>query len=164
MSFINYLIVGGAFGFLLLLWAIVGVRHLRFLNGEVLQRREKVFLLLRRRQDLVPNLIETLRQHDQSRNELVQSLIDARAMAIKEGMDGRFENERALKVLIDKVLILDGAVAGLGRDTNFLELKREISELAGSIEITMLEYDKKLERFNRHRRMILLRPLAAVMR
>lgn len=155
----NNIIVYSAIGFLLLLWAIVGMRHLRMMRMEIASQWEKVDFVLRKRRDLVPNLIETLWRYDLSRSELISRLIEVRGKAA-----GAIAYERDLQSGIQELIGLGVAVAGLGKDTNFLELKREIEEMEKEIVIRTDDYNKKVQRFNSHRRLFFLWPLAVVMR
>lgn len=165
MSFSNSIIVGGAFGFLLLMWVIVGVRHLRMMRVEISRQLEKIDVVLRGRRDLVPNLIETLWRYDRSRNELISRLIDVRGKAAKAAIFvEKTGYERDLRAGIEKLTCLGAAVAGLGKDTNFLELKREIEEMENEIVTRTGVYNKNVQRFNFHRRLFFLWPLAVVMR
>ncbi|MBI2634312.1 LemA family protein [Candidatus Peregrinibacteria bacterium] len=118
------ILIGSAAVFLALLWGSVVVRHRVFLKKIEMGKRLAVEELLRKKLDLIPNLIETFRRHDMSRNELVDRLIKART----EARIGLKDSEE-LNAALQKMLGLENEIESLKKDTNFLELKREIGEV-----------------------------------
>ncbi len=164
VELINILIIGSAVILLLVLWVIVGVRHLRGLRRGIREEWEILDEGLRKRHDMLPNLIETVRRFATDQEGLLQKMIDERVKAAREyGTGGRkIEYEHYLSKTIDKVFDLRKGSAELSRDTNFLELRKEINDLEQNIEEKSKKYNRMIRYHNRHRSWILLRPLAAV--
>ena len=86
MELLDLSIVGGAILFILLLWTVVGVRHLKHLKRKVGEQWEVVLEGLARRADILPNLIETVRKFEEGQDVLVERMIQER---IREGIGGR---------------------------------------------------------------------------
>lgn len=163
MELINILIIGSAVVLLLVLWVIVGVRHLKGLEAKIRDEWEVVDEGLRKRHDMLPNLIETVRRFSADQESLMQAMIDERAKAAREYRAGakKIEYEHDLSKTIDKVIDLGKSVAELSKDTNFLELRKEIDDLEQNIEDKSKVYNEMVRYYNRHRRSVFLRPLAA---
>lgn len=166
MELINILIIGSAVVLVLVLWVIVGVRHLRGLRMRLREEWEVLDSGLRKRHDMLPNLIETVREHAGEQEDLLQEMMDARARAAREyGVSGKkIEYELDLSKVIDKVFDLGRSFQELSKDTNFLALRKEIDDLERHIEEKSKNYNEMVRYYNRHRSWLLLRPLAAIWR
>lgn len=172
MDIINILIIASAVILILLLWLVVGFRHLKHLKLAVKDQWEFVDEDLRKRQSLVPNLIETVRIYDQTREELIEKVITMRYKAAKEYNPGarKIEYEHDLSMAINELIGLgsnsggSADVADLGSDTNFLELKKEIDDLEKNIEDRTNKYNAMVRYYNTHRRILFLQPLAGLFR
>ena len=164
MDLTNILILVSAAVIILLLWGIVGVRHLKRLRKEVSDQWGVIYDALRKRQDIVPNLIETVRAHKEDQEELFKGLIKDRMNAAKEQEPGekKIELEYDLSKAIDAVFALEKDEGELASDTNFLELKKEIDDLERSIEDQSKKYNEMVRLYDKHRRLVFLKPVAAI--
>jgi len=163
----SVLILIGAGGTLFLLWLIVGLRHFKYLKSGINEQWELLDERLRKRHDLVPNLIETVRGYAGGRQEdlMRDFMVDRRQAARHHGPGSKkIEYEHALSLSINKVFDLGADITGLGSDTNFLELRTEIDDLEQDIEMKVKKYNEMVRSFNKQRKIFLLWPLAAVFR
>lgn len=164
MDLINILIIVSTVVLLLVLWIVVGVRHLQHLKIEIKDQWELLDESLRKRQDLLPNLIETARIYFQDREELIEKLVVDRHNAALEYFPGakKIELEHELSMSINKIMDLAKQNAEFAKDTNFLELKTEIEDLENNIELKSRKYNEMVRYFNNHRDMFMLKPIAAI--
>lgn len=164
MNTINILILASTVLFLLFLWATVGVRHLKYLKNGVKEQWELIDERLRKRHNLIPNLIETVRAYVQDQEPLLGKLIVDRTNAAKEYFPNlkKIENEHELTDTIKQVVGLGGRSETLAKDTNFLELTKEIEDIGKDVEAKVGKYNEMVRYYNRHRNMLLLMPVAAV--
>jgi len=164
MDLSGVLILISAAFFILLLWIVVGVRHLVTLKKEIRDKWEMVDEKLRKRQDIVPLLIETVRDYTDQQEGLIEDLIVARRLAAKEYNPGeqKIEYEYDLTTYINKMIDLEKNYDDLSKDTIFLGLKKQIDDLENSIEQSSREYNEFVRKYNSSRNFALLRPLAAV--
>lgn len=139
-------------------------RHLKHLKLAILEEWELVDESLRKRHDLLPNLVETVRIYSQQKEELLEKLILERQVAAKErgAQLTKIEAEHILSGRIDKILAMGKEISELGKDTNFLELKTEIDDLEQAIEMKVNKYNGMVRYYNGHRKIILLLPIAAI--
>lgn len=164
MNNINLLILVSTVVSLLVLWIIVGVRHLKYLKREINEQWELIDERLRKRQNLLPNLIETVRMYVKDQEALLEKMISDRINAAKEYFAGlkKIELEHELSQIIKQVLDLGKVNAELGKDTNFLELRKEIYDIGKDLELKAGKYNGMVRYYNNHRNMMILRPLAGV--
>jgi LemA protein len=83
---------------------------------------------LKRRHDLVPNLVETVRGYAAHERELLARLIELRNKAASdESPRALGEDETALQRQLGRVFLLAEAYPDLKADRHFLELQRELA-------------------------------------
>lgn len=164
MELVNILILISAVVVLLLLWLIIGVRHLKHLIGEVAQQWEPVDEELRKRQDLIPNLIETVKVFVSNQEQLLEQIIQERQRAAREYLPGirKIEFEHDLSISLGKLFEMRKNSRDLATDTNFLELKKEISDLSDNVHEKTKKYNEMVRYYNKHRKSFLLGPIARV--
>jgi len=145
----NIYVVGGAIIFLVLLWAAFGFRHLKYLRLSLNEQWERIVSKLRKRCDLLPNLIETVRVYESGRD--FSRIISEREKAIEEVLPGakKIEVEHDLSSSLKELLRLDGDVF---KDTNYLELKREFRDLGEDLSNETRIYNRKVRKYNRVRK------------
>ena len=117
---------------------------------------------LKKRQSLVPNLVETVRQYDQNQDQMLEKMIEIRLKAAKEYIPGakKIEYEYELSQSINRVIDLGRTVTVLSQDTNFLELRKEINDLEKEIEERASTHNKMLRAYNMARESWYLKPIA----
>lgn len=164
MEIVNILIVVSAVIIILILWAIVGLRHLKHLRREIHDQWEILDESLRKRHNLLPNLIETIRKFSPGQENLLQQMIQERIKAVKEYYPGaaKIEYEHDLSQTINKIIDLGRSNQELSKDTNFLELRKEIDDLEKNIVEKTNKYNEMTRYYNRHRKILLLKPISAV--
>lgn len=83
---------------------------------------------LKRRHDLVPNLVETVRGYAAHERELLTRLIELRNKAAADESPRRLgEDETALQRQLGRVFLLAEAYPELKADRHFLELQKELA-------------------------------------
>ena len=162
----NLFIIVGAGLFVFLLWIIVGVRHLKYLHKELEAQWELVWESLMKRYDLIPNLMETARRFTDKEEVLIEEVIDKRKLACGEKSKGgeKILLEIELSKGINELVGLGVKYPLLAIDTNFLELRKEIDDLENNLEEKTNRYNDMVRYYNRHRNILILRPLALVFR
>jgi len=164
MELLDFLIIGGAVLFILLLWGVIGFRHLKYLKKKIKEEWEIVLHTLAKRSDLLPNLIETVKRFDTGHEVLIERMIQERIKAAKEYDPGakKIEYEHDLTAVINEMFALGYKNVELKRDTNFLELKKEVDDLEQNIEQKTKKYNQMVREYNSNRKSVYLKPLAAV--
>ncbi|MFA6917659.1 MAG: LemA family protein [Candidatus Gracilibacteria bacterium] len=162
----NLAVIIGAVVVVTFLWIIVGIRHLRYLQQELLEQWELIDEVLRKRYDLIPNLIETIRKFVNSEEILIESVIQDRQKVAKEYSKGmeRIVLEHTFTHDINELINIGTKSPELTADTNYLELRKEIDDLEQNIENKTDRYNEMVRYYNKHRETAILKPISVVWR
>lgn len=160
----NLAVVISAVVILILLWIIVGIRHLKYLKKELREQWELIDESLRKRYDLVPNLIETIRKFSDAEEQLIESVVALRQQVVKNYSSGaeRISLEYDFTHSINDLINLGSKFQELGSDTNYLELRKEIDDLENNIVDKTNRYNEMVRYYNKHRKIVILKPIAVV--
>lgn len=164
MFALEILITVSTIGFLLILWLIVGMRHLSNLQKLVKEQWEVVDESVRLRHNLLPNLIETVRNFDSGQEELLEKLINERMRAAKEYFSGmkKIEYEHDLSGTINNVIDFGKKQGELGKSTNFLEIKKDISDTELDIVTRSKKFNEMVRSYNKSRNSFFMLPISAI--
>ena len=105
------------------------------LRTMVQEAWSSIDVMLKKRHDLIPNLVETVKGYATHERETFESVTRARAAAMNA--DGIQEKEAAEKNLNQAMMNLNAVAEqypDLKANTNFLQLQGELSALEGDIE------------------------------
>ncbi|MFA7685254.1 MAG: LemA family protein [Candidatus Gracilibacteria bacterium] len=162
----NLAVIISAIIVLTALWIIVAVRHFRHLKEELNEQWELLDESLRKRYDLIPNLIETIRGFTNAEEVLIEKVIQDRQKVVKEYSKGmeRIILEHDFTHDINDLLNLGKKYQELSADTNYLELRKEIDDLENNIEDKNNRYNEMVRYYNKHREAFILKPIAFVWR
>ena len=105
---------------------------------------------LKRRADLVPQLVEAVRGYASHEQALLTSVAELRsaAVAAKPGVDaGRFDNERDLGSKLKQVLLLQEAYPQLKADANFRDLSAKLVEVEDHLQYARRFYNGAVKQY-----------------
>ena len=105
---------------------------------------------LKRRADLVPQLVEAVRGYAAHEKALLVSVAELRsaAVAAKPGVDaGRFENERELGAKLKQVLLLQEAYPQLKADANFRDLSAKLVDVEDHLQYARRFYNGAVKQY-----------------
>ncbi len=106
---------------------------------------------LKRRSDLVPNLVESVKgyaAHERSVLEQVTQLRGAARALPGDDVAGRARAEGALSAALGKLLAIAENYPDLKASTNFLELQRQLSDLENEIQMARRYYNGAVRNLN----------------
>ena len=149
------LIVVAVIVVLLLLWVMKAYNKLVQLRNMVRDQWSQIDVLLKRRADLIPNLVETVKGYASHEKETLDEVISARSKAVnaetpKEEMEANGELSKAL----GRLLAIAEAYPDLKANTNFTDLQNQLKETEDKIAYarqfyndTVLQYNNQCEMF-----------------
>src|SRR3982751_5714764 len=110
---------------------------------------------LKRRADLVPQLVEAVRAYAAHEKALLTSIAELRAAAVAEPkLAERFVHERLLGERLGKLLLLQESYPELKADANFRDLAKKLVDIEDSLQYARRFYngavqqDRKSTRLN----------------
>lgn len=138
--------------------ALVGVAMVLLWNGLVRARNEvrnawsQIDVQLKRRHDLVPNLVRTVSGYAAHEKELLEELTEARSRAAEShGPSARASAEEALSGAIDGIMVVVEAYPELKASSNFLALQEELSSTENRIGFARQAYNDSVASYNTRR-------------
>lgn len=99
---------------------------------------------LKRRADLIPNLIETVKGYATHEKSTLEEVVELRnrANAVPAGdVEGRAQAEGLLGAALGRLLALAEAYPDLKANENFLELQRSLETIEGEIQMSRRYYN-----------------------
>lgn len=136
------------------LWVVVMYNSLVKLRYRAKEALSDIDVQLKRRFDLIPNLVETVKGYAGHEKEVLEKVTEARASVAKA--DGnpldRAQAENALSGTLKTLFAVSENYPDLKANANFLELQRELSDTENKIQAsrrfynaTVMEYNTKID-------------------
>lgn len=137
---------------ILALVLIVMYNSLIRLKNRVDEAWSDIDVQLKRRYDLIPNLIETVKGYAKHESETFEKVTRARtaAMDVQAGGDAKAqaEAENMLSGALKSIFALSENYPDLKANQNFLELQRELSDTENKIQASRRFYNGNVRDFN----------------
>lgn len=128
------------------LWIIFGYNRLVALTNRAEEAWSDIDVQLKRRYDLIPNLVETVKGYMQHEAGTLEKVTQARTQAMGAQTIG--EHAKAENMLTDALKSLFAVAESypdLKANTNFLELQRELSDTENKIQAARRFYNSVVQ-------------------
>ena len=124
-------------GILIVFWAISVYNKLIALRNRVKDQWAQIDVQLKRRFDLIPNLVETVKGYTKHESETLEAVIKARNTYVSATLpEDQMKADGELTKAISKLFALTESYPELKANTNFLSLQEDLknveNELAGA--------------------------------
>ena len=140
---------------ILIVLAVVAVFVVGIYNGLVRLRNRcdnswaQVDVQLRRRYDLIPNLVETVKGYAQHEKETFQKVTEARAQAINAGnVQEQGQAENMLSGALKSLFAVSESYPELKANQNFMMLQEELAGTESKIAYARQFYNDTVMKFN----------------
>jgi LemA protein len=144
-----FLIIAIAVVVLLLLYVIVTYNGLVKLRNRIQNAWAQIDVQLRRRYDLIPNLVETVKGYAKHEQGTFQAVTEARANAINaQGPADQARAENMISGALKSLFAVSEAYPDLKANQNFLSLQEELSGTEGRISYARQYYNDAVLRMN----------------
>jgi len=134
------------------IWGISVYNGLIKLKNRVDEAWSDIDVQLKRRYDLIPNLVSTVKGYAAHESKTLEKVIEARnkAMQAQEGGDAKAqaEAENALSGTLKSIFALAESYPDLKANQNFLELQRELTDTEDKIQASRRFYNGNVRDFN----------------
>ena len=133
----------------LVLWLISVFNGLITLKNRTAEAFSDIDVQLKRRHDLIPNLIETVKGYATHERELFEKVTQARASAINaQGPAAKSQAENALSQTLKSIFAVAENYPDLKASQNFLQLQDELSDTENKIQAARRFYNGNVRDFN----------------
>lgn len=134
---------------LLILWAVsVYNRLIRFQNMKD-EGWSGIDVQLKRRSDLVPNLVEAVKGYAAHESDVLQKVTEARASIAKaQSVEERAQSENMLTGALKSLFAVAESYPDLKANTNFLQLQEQLSSLEQDIQLSRRYYNGAARDYN----------------
>ena len=131
------------------LWAVGSYNHFVTLVQRCKEAWADIDVQLKRRYDLIPNLVETVKGYATHEKEAFENVTNARARAMNAGgVEERGKAENMLTGALKTIFAVAEAYPDLKANQNFLELQRELSDTENKIQSARRFYNSNVRDLN----------------
>ena len=140
---------------ILLLWVMFSYNGLVSRRNRVDNAWSQIDVQLKRRHDLIPNLVETVKGYAAHERQTLEAVTQARNMAISaQGPQQQAEAENVLTGALKSLFAVSEAYPDLKANQNFLNLQEELTSTEDRIAYSrqfyndsVLTYNTKIQQF-----------------
>ncbi len=142
-------IVLGAVALIIVLWVIGAYNGLVRLKNEFQAAWSQIDVQLKRRYDLIPNLVETVKGYAAHERGTLEAVIQARQQAIDtSGIAQKAQAENMLTGALRQLFALSENYPDLKANQNFLALQEELTSTENRIAFARQHYNDVVQQYN----------------
>ena len=115
------------------------------LSNRIDNSLSQIDVQLKRRADLIPNLIETVKGFAKHETAAIKAVTEARkALMGAKGVDKKIKADQGLEKALKSIFAIAEGYPDLKANTNFLELQRELSSTEDKVAYSRLFYNDSI--------------------
>ncbi|MDP3794553.1 MAG: LemA family protein [bacterium] len=146
MSTVLLIIVGAVA--LLVIWLIAAYNGLIRRRNQVEEAWSDIEVQLKRRYDLVPNLVETAKGYMTHEREVFENVTEARAGLVRGETQDKLRADNMLESTLKTLFAVAENYPDLKANVNFLELQRELTDTEDKIQAARRFYNGNVRDYN----------------
>jgi LemA protein len=138
-------------GVVLVLIFVVFSYYNRFvvLSNRIDNSLSQIDVQLKRRADLIPNLIETVKGYTKHEQSIMKSVTDARKSLVSaKGLVNKIEANKKLEGALGRLFAIAENYPQLKADANFVELQRELTSTEDKVAYSRQFYNDSILSYN----------------
>lgn len=144
---ITYILIG--VGVLFVIYLIATYNGFVVLKTRIQEALSGIDVQLKRRADLIPNLIETVKGYVKHEKEVLQNVTNARSLMMKaDGLGEKAVANNALTGALKSLFAVAEAYPDLKASTNFQELQQELGDTEDKIAYSRQFYNSNVQDYN----------------
>lgn len=134
---------------IVIIWFIAAYNGFIRLRNMVREAFSTMDVYMKKRYDLIPNLVETVKGYAGHEQATLERVISARnAAASASNLEARLEGESALTGTLRSLFALAEAYPDLKANTNFLDLQRQLQSVEADIANSRKYYNSVVRMYN----------------
>jgi len=147
MGLIGWIVLGVVV--LVLLYVIATYNRLVRLRALVREGFSGITVQLRRRADLIPNLVETVQGYATHEREVLDQVTQARAATVNAGsVEATAQADAQMTGLLGRLFAVAEAYPDLKANTNFLQLQDQLANIEGELQGARRYYNATVRDLN----------------
>ncbi|MBU2612822.1 MAG: LemA family protein [Nanoarchaeota archaeon] len=144
---IEWIIV--AFAGLILLVGVIYYNRFVVLSNRIDNSLSQINVQLKRRADLIPNLIETVKGYAKHEKGIMREVNEARkALVSAKGVVSKMKANNMLEGALGRLFAIAENYPDLKANTNFIELQRELSSTEDRVAYARQNYNDSILSYN----------------
>ena len=146
-----YWIIGGVVA-LIVIWIIGSYNGFVKLKNAIEEAFSTMDVYLKKRYDLIPNLVETVKGYAKHEKETLESVIQARNMAAgAKTLEDKVAGENMLAGTLKSLFAVAESYPDLKANTNFMDLQEQLQRLEDEIASSRKYYNAVVKTYNTKR-------------
>lgn len=134
---------------LLVLWLVSSYNGFVRLRNKSEEAFSAMDVSLKKRYDLIPNFVETVKGYAKHEQDTLQAVINARNMAMKANSpEQKIANDNALSGTLKSLFALTESYPDLKANQNFLSLQNQLSRIEEEIAGSRRYYNGVVNKYN----------------
>lgn len=134
---------------ILVLWVIATYNSLITLRNRVKDAWSQIDVQLKRRFDLIPNLVETVKGYTKHESETLENVIKARNTYMSATLpEDQMKADGELTKAVSKLFALSESYPDLKANTNFNDLQNQLKETENKIAMSRQFYNDIVMQYN----------------
>ena len=127
---------------LLAAWAVVSYNGFVKLRNQIEEAFSTMDIYLKKRYEMIPNLVEIVKQYSIHEKETLEKIVQARSMAINaRSVEERGQNENMLSGALKSLFAISEGYPELKANQNYLELQDQLVVLEDDISQSRKYYN-----------------------
>jgi LemA protein len=137
------------FVIIIIAWVAAKYNGIVRLKNQVDNGWSQIDVQLKRRYDLIPNLVETVKGYAKHESGTLEAVVKARNMAMSaQGVGDRAQAENMLTGTLKSLFALSEAYPDLKANQNFLKLQEELTSTENKIGFSRQFYNDNVMHYN----------------
>jgi LemA protein len=134
---------------ILVIWGIATFNGVVQLRNRVDAAWSQIDVQLKRRYDLIPNLVETVKGYAAHERQTLEAVVEARNQGINaQGPQEQAQAENVLTGALKSLFALSEAYPDLKANQNFSQLQEELTATEGKVAYARQFYNDTVQRYN----------------
>lgn len=134
---------------LLVIWFIGTYNSLISLKNKVMDQWSQIDVQLKRRSDLIPNLVKTVKGYVKHEKETLKEIVDARGLFVNaETPEDKMKVNDIVSKSAAKLIAVAEAYPDLKSNENFISLQKDLTETEDKISMMRQFYNDVVMKYN----------------
>ena len=134
---------------LMILWFIFGYNRFVRLRNKVEEAFSTMDVYLKKRYDLIPNLVETIKGYTKNESETLEKVVAARNMAVSaKNTDDKIAGEQQMQRMLGSLFAISESYPDLKADSHYVKLMSELERVEADIANARKYFNAVVKKYN----------------